>query len=372
MAAVRLCWTRCQPEFLMSFRGGRFMKMGSRKSGFTLIELLVVIAIIAILIALLLPAVQQAREAARRTQCRNNLKQLGLALHNYHDNSLVFPPGHIGFNNAAAPSFQGFAWSTMILPFVDQAPLYNVLSNRFSSSVPYSTAVTPVAPTAAEVAAIATPFAAMRCPSDVGSNLVNAQAVSGTTASAPYANAVGRSNYPGVAGVWLITTATPNTWSGLEIASTTTANWTAANFRGIFAPNSRVGIRDMTDGTSNCIVVGERCSPATETATTVGMATWVSCFDQATDAGRASAYGDAAQRINVNVASGTVVNTAGATTAITFNGPRGQNWGFSSLHTGGAHFLLGDGTVKFISENIDITIYRNLARVNDGNVIGEF
>ncbi|ODA31794.1 DUF1559 domain-containing protein [Planctopirus hydrillae] len=347
------------------------MKMGSRKSGFTLIELLVVIAIIAILIALLLPAVQQAREAARRTQCRNNLKQLGLALHNYHDNALVFPPGNIGFNNAATPSFQGFAWSTMILPFVDQAPLYNVLANRFSSSVPYSTAVTPVTPTAAEVAAVATTFPAFRCPSDVGSNLVNATAVSGTAASATYANSVGRSNYPGVAGVFLVTTATPNTWTGLEDV-TTTGLFTAANFRGIFAPNSRVGIRDMTDGTSNCIVVGERCSPATETAGTIGMASWVSCFDQGTHAGRASAYGDAAQRINVNVASGTVVNTTGATTAITFNGPRGQNSAFSSLHTGGAHFLLGDGTVKFISENIDITIYRNLARVNDGNVIGEF
>ncbi|ADG66688.1 protein of unknown function DUF1559 [Planctopirus limnophila DSM 3776] len=341
------------------------MKMGSRKSGFTLIELLVVIAIIAILIALLLPAVQQAREAARRTQCRNNLKQLGLALHNYHDNALVFPPGHIGFNNATTPSFQGFAWSTMILPFVDQAPLYNVLANRFSSSVPYSTAVTPVVPTAAEVAAVATTFPAMRCPSDVGSNLVNATAISGTAASATYANAVGRSNYPGVTGVWLNGT----TWDGLETAQ---ANWTVANFRGIFAENSRVGIRDMTDGTSNSIVVGERCSPATETAGTNGMASWVSCFDRGTQAGRSSAYGDAAQRINVNVASGTVVSTAGATVAITANGPRGQNSAFSSLHTGGAHFLLGDGTVKFISENIDITIYRNLARVNDGNVIGEF
>lgn len=342
------------------------MKMGSRKSGFTLIELLVVIAIIAILIALLLPAVQQAREAARRTQCKNNLKQLGLALHNYHDNSLVFPPGHIGHTAGnTALNFQGFAWSTMILPFVDQAPLYNVLANRFSSNVPYATTLTP-APTAAEVAAIATPQAALRCPSDVGSNLVNVSAVSVGTTTAPYTNAVGRSNYPGVAGVWLNGT----TWDGLE--TPTQANWTIANFRGIFAENSRVGIRDMTDGTSNCIVVGERCTPSSEANTSVGNATWVGCIDRTTQLGRSSVYGDAAQRINVNVGSGTPVNTTGATATITAAGPRGQNSGFSSLHTGGAHFLLGDGTVRFLSENIDITTFRNLARVNDGNVIGEF
>ena len=99
------------------------------KTGFTLIELLVVIAIIAILIALLLPAVQQAREAARRTQCRNNLKQIGLALHNYHDNFNVITPlayGDGGIN--AQTSNPTWAWSTMILPYMDQAPLYNQLN----------------------------------------------------------------------------------------------------------------------------------------------------------------------------------------------------------------------------------------------------
>src|SRR6266542_1460478 len=117
----------------------------SRRSplGFTLIELLVVIAIIAILIALLLPAVQQAREAARRTQCRNVLKQFGLALHNYHDTFRAFPPGHLHRGlfdgvadtaNAAGNGGTGFDWTTMMLPYMDQAPLYN----QFNLNVPIS------------------------------------------------------------------------------------------------------------------------------------------------------------------------------------------------------------------------------------------
>ena len=102
------------------------MRKLTMKRGFTLIELLVVIAIIAILIALLLPAVQQAREAARRSQCKNNMKQIGLALHNYHDVYNTFPPGYVGQTDVSILAGYGlWSWSALILPYIDQAPLYN-------------------------------------------------------------------------------------------------------------------------------------------------------------------------------------------------------------------------------------------------------
>src|SRR5687767_6712264 len=104
------------------------MRLFNQRRAFTLIELLVVIAIIAVLIALLLPAVQQAREAARRTQCKNNLRQFGIALHSYHDSFNVFPPGWIGVENGVQTPHEGVngaGWGTMILPFVEQSAIYN-------------------------------------------------------------------------------------------------------------------------------------------------------------------------------------------------------------------------------------------------------
>jgi len=108
-----------------------------RKRGFTLIELLVVIAIIAILIALLLPAVQQAREAARRSQCKNNLKQIGLALHNYHDNFRMFPPGDVRrlYGGVSSWTTSMIGWIPRILPFLDQAVIYNQINWELETGV---------------------------------------------------------------------------------------------------------------------------------------------------------------------------------------------------------------------------------------------
>ncbi len=176
-------------------------RLGVRpQRGFTLIELLVVIAIIAILIALLLPAVQQAREAARRSQCKNNLKQLGLAMHNYHDTHRVFPPA------AALPSgvtVDRYAWSVFLLPFADQAPLYNAIAPN-GSAVPSATA---------NSNRLRTVLSVYKCPSDVGSPIN------------PNFSNYGSSNYP--------------------------VSWQMCS------DNSRTKMRDVTDGTSNTVLIGE-------------------------------------------------------------------------------------------------------------------
>lgn len=338
-----------------------------RRPGFTLIELLVVIAIIAILIALLLPAVQQAREAARRTQCKNNVKQLGLALHNYHDTFLTFPPGGVSSVTSGAP-YQGWGWNTMLLPYMDQAPLYNQFN--FSNSMQVTITAQPTL--------MATQIGALRCPSDVGQNIVNFVNVAPTvpaavTPGATQTNMFGRSNYLGVVG-WSITPVNP---SGLLQGVPPQT----ANYRGIFGANSKVNIGAMTDGTSNSIVIGERYSPnaggAAGAIQPIGHGVWAGCGDPANVDGLASIFGDTAATTNLAPNASATALASGAT-SYRINGnnngtaSRGQTSGFGSLHVGGCHFLIGDGTVRYISENIDTTIYRNLGSINDGNPIGEF
>lgn len=182
------------------------MTKARKHRGFTLIELLVVIAIIAILIALLLPAVQQAREAARRTECKNNLKQIGLAIHNYHDNFNTIPPGWIGTNN--------FSWSVMLLPYVEQSNLYNAL-NFLTAFVTTDTNLQAVLP-------------AFRCASDTGSASFNG---------------IARSNYAGVI---------------VETSANVLAQTTSTHGGGSFGFNSKHNFRDWKDGLSNTVVVGER------------------------------------------------------------------------------------------------------------------
>jgi len=296
--------------------------MKQTRRAFTLIELLVVIAIIAVLIALLLPAVQQAREAARRSQCKNSLKQIGLALHNYHDTYNTIPPGWIASNL--------FGWSTFILPQMEQSTLYNKLNFNIAWTLDGTNpqSILPI----------------FRCPSDTG--LVS---IVGNASSGIPLTTIGRSNYPGVSGNLLIAT-------GSVI--------TVGVSGGSFGENSKHNFRDFSDGLSNSILVGERRATGGPTAgfqANPGLDTaWVGIIADTNQTGQALVIGDCN--------SGNLPNY----TSFTSGAGTGQNTCYSSLHTGGAQFLLGDGSVRFISNNIANLTYANLSTINDGAILGDF
>ena len=294
----------------------------ARQTGFTLIELLVVIAIIAILIALLLPAVQQAREAARRTQCRNNLKQIGLALHNYHDQFNLLPAGWIGVNplgQADVEGLNGWGWESKILPNIDQAPLFNQVNFSVSVADPVHNAV--------RVRSIA----AFRCPSDTGpEQWAILSEADGTTPLADLANA----NYVGVFGTNEI-----DSCEGVPAPFQCVGD-------GTFYHLSRTRFADVTDGLSSTMVVGEHRSDRS-----LG---WYSTWTGLIPGGE-----EAAVRL-----LGTCDHTP--------NSPSNHIDDFSSNHVGGAHFTFGDGAVKFISTNIDLGVYKSLATRAGGEVVGEY
>ena len=308
------------PKFALSD-----VKRSSRLRGFTLIELLVVIAIIAVLIALLLPAVQQAREAARRSQCKNNLKQLGLALHNYHGTHGIFPPGWV--TRITEPSYGNnrfgsgrFGWSMFILPFADQAAIYN-LQTFTADSIPNGSAAN----------GLNTPLPMYRCPSDI-TKAVGSQNW-------------GVSNYAGNYGGSIVS------GQGFEQFPT---------YPGIFYGNSNVRLRDITDGTSNTLLAGEVSGRQYGVIMRdPGAGTWPGLFQ--------------------NKQSDMLTRTTQSNKPM--NGSLGvqndEKDGFGSYHTGGAQFLLADGSVRFISENISSSTgitatYQLLGCRNDGKVLGEF
>ena len=289
--------------------------------GFTLIELLVVIAIIAVLIALLLPAVQQAREAARRTQCKNNLKQIGLALHNYHDNFSALPPGWIGVTGSVTDVFglNGWGWGSKILPQIDQANLYNTMNFSVKLESP------------ANALARVTPLAAFRCASDVAPSSVWKIQDESARDLAELAVA----NYIGVFGI-------------SEMDECVDAPNVPCNGEGAFFQNSRIQVRDFTDGLSNTLIVGER-----RTRRDNGFS-WTSTW-----AGVVANGDDAIVRI-----LGSSDHTP--------NNPANHIDDFSSYHVGGAHFVLGDGSVRFVSSNIDHGVYQHLTTRAAGDLVGEF
>jgi len=301
---------------------GRFRE----RSGFTLIELLVVIAIIAVLIALLLPAVQQAREAARKTQCKNNLKQIGLALHNFHDTRGFFPTGGsfpwapITFSSGGGiddPPAMGAGWLVQLLPYVDQQNVYKLTN---------ATTI------------YATPIAMLFCPSRRSGTIVGGRAMNDYAASTP-ADA-------------------PNSWDQFWYGNT----WgipVNAPYMGVIVRNSaptgpqRNGrIRDVTDGTSNTVAVGEK---------------WL----------RPSVYSTGDWHDDSGYADGWDPDVIRTTGFMLLNDKEQTGYGwegyqFGSNHVGGVHFAMADGSVRFISININATTYNHLGHRADGNAIGEF
>jgi len=279
------------------------------RRGFTLIELLVVIAIIAVLIALLLPAVQQAREAARRTQCRNNLHQLALAMHNYHDTHQCFPPGAVTNAQNTASGQRHSVW-TQVLPFIDETALYNA----YNFALPCQSA------NMGNTTVGRSKLAQLLCPSDPDDSsrwtsgnlkgyMPNAYAISKGSQEQLYA-------YP-------------------------------AN--GMFGCSSRVRMRDVRDGTSQTLLichVKQNGGPG--------------CGNH-----RAGQFW-------------TYLNGAFAGTCLPMNAPYAAGYSFSvscdvawSLHEGGAFFAVADGSVRFLSENIDTNTYRSLSTRANNELIDD-
>ncbi len=340
-------------------------------SGFTLIELLVVIAIIAVLIALLLPAVQQAREAARRTQCKNNLKQLGLALHNYNDVFGRFPIAVTwGVFTPTSARPHHHTWLTRVLPYMDQAPLFN----QFNFSLP-AWDNTGTAPTNRTLVGSKVP--ALRCPSETGVP----DAPGGT-------KGVWITSYSGAGGTdW---------WARAGVDLDAAGNRYA---EGIFGPHKSNRIADIPDGTSNTIIVGETTAPSTQNgggfSNGRGQPRWGdplvrsafigAHFTGDVEAGRnpldRSQYGVAPDGSAMSATSGwfTYGTPGSGNQPYIFEPTFMSLWGInndwpgaSSLHTGGAQFTMADGTVRFISQNIDWSVFNNLVTKSGGETIGEF
>ncbi len=345
------------------------------RTGFTLIELLVVIAIIAILIALLLPAVQQAREAARRTQCRSHLKQLGIALHNYHDVHNTFPPNLIPGGLPGSGGYIGYSkgnWGVMayLTPFLEQTAVYGLLN--LESPTYQNVGGSWIIPDANNRKAASTIVPLYLCPSDSSQKVSSNWGVT---------EGIGPTNF------------CANMGTGIDPASVN--HGSPYNADGVFFADSRIRFADLTDGSSNT---------AGMTESLLGQG--VTVTDAATPpASEKKVYRNLTFGLNIsdaNCAAATTYNSAdprqfswysGEIRCASYNhyyGPNTKNFdcvangpatlGYiasgwkaaRSQHTGGVNLMLCDGSVRFISDSIDIGIWHNLGTRSGGEIIGEF
>ncbi len=345
------------------------------RRGFTLVELLVVIAIIGVLVALLLPAVQAAREAARRSQCSNNVKQIALALHNYHDTFNVFPPGNFygaGANGSApvAPNANGCFWSTsgatrpgapwtvLILPYIEQKPLHDSLNFNIEFNSYSNIGTQTVNTQRCQV-----PIATYRCPSYAlpPHRWVLSSAVAGT--NLPYAKFI-NNYYACMGGGPIVTGANQNTVDGCytpNVPGGSIAQFT----NGLIGVNTKNGFRNCTDGTSNVVMLGESAYQGIEL-----LRAWFN-----------------GMRVNVNGGNqppGNIAGTAGVPNGgqrhyLNFQGTATNNRNihnalntlyFGSQHVGGCQMAMADASVQFLNENINLSLYQRLGAMGDGQPAG--
>ncbi len=281
----------------------------SRRAGFTLIELLVVVAIIAILIALLLPAVQQAREAARRTQCRNNLRQHGLGLHNYHAAYDVFPPGVLGDDGTVAAQQPLHTWIIQLLPYLDQSPLYSTYDFNVRFDDPANTTVVKMA------------LSTFVCPSMFGDSYYNNQFAfthfAGNAGSVPGSN------------------------------------------DGMLFPLSTVRFRDVVDGTSSTLFIAEVAH---------GLGGWAQ--GSTNPATNNPGFGSSTMRW---WSCGATCAKPGVNPPLTTcSDGCERTFQFSSRHVGGVICIYVDGHGGYISDNIDTNVLRALTTRNSGEMIDSY
>ena len=313
----------------------------STRRGFTLIELLVVIAIIAILVALLLPAIQQARESARRSNCKNNLKQIGVALHDYHETHGVFPPGAIRHSGADVPgesgngdNREGWGWAAFILPFMEEAQLHSEI--RMTELGLWQVLADTSTPPLRDSLKMLPKY---RCPSDSGDDIMGCDNSNGGCPNGTSGRHFNGDGLPGTPGDnWRAPTANYVAICGLYDVCVPNSNGDDGN-TGILFSNSKIKFKDITDGTSTTLLIGERCDFQAS-------ATWIGNRNPAGSGQQGNDYtlGKVSQPINVT---------------LNITGQAAES--FSSRHRGGAQFLFGDGAVRFLSENI------NYANGNNGN-----
>jgi prepilin-type N-terminal cleavage/methylation domain-containing protein len=291
-----------------------------RRLGFTLVELLVVIAIIGILIGMLLPAIQAARESARRMSCTNNLKQIGVALHLYHDSNNKLPAGWTAFdanNKPYALGTPGWGWAARILPFME---LGTISKNSINFKSPLSD------PSNAYVRTLN--IADLRCPSDPTK-------LTFVDDEDPLQQELAVGNYVGVFGTGSIHESA-NIPAGRQFTSD-----------GIFYHNSAIRFSDIRDGLSHTFMVGERSS-------SLAFSTWVGSPAN-DDCGPAMILGSALYPPN---------------SLAFYENPDPHN--FSSKHSKGTNFCSADGSVRLVDQNIDVTVYRALCTRASGDSIGDF